>query len=147
MLSKLVNYEGKVTLVMNTGVQFLDFGLKLDLRRTLPGEFITQQSNLSLARLQYDERNDRHYHPSRPGAGVRSKLSVPMDDSAKLLDGVWVPIPLLRLNPPREFATGPETWARARLVALGEAEAEETGTTHRLTLAIDTTLFEDVDDI
>ena len=35
MLSKLVPFEDKVTLIMNTGVQFLDFGLTLELRKAI----------------------------------------------------------------------------------------------------------------
>jgi hypothetical protein len=142
MLTKPVSFEDKVTLIMNTGVQFLDFGLKLELRKELPGELVVQESNQSLARLEYDERNDCHYHPARPGVAVKSRLSVPMDESARVLDGVWMPIPLLRVNPPRQFAVGPETWARARLVALSLEEADPDRETHRLTLAVDTSVFE-----
>ena len=147
MLSKLVSFEDKVTLIMNTGVQFLDFGLKLALRKELPGEFVLQETNRSLARLEYDERSDQHYHPQRPGMPVKASLSVPLDESSRLLDGVWLPVPLLRVNPPRQFAQGPETWARARLVALGEEDSGPDGETHRLTLAIDTSVLEDAEDI
>jgi hypothetical protein len=147
MLSKLVNFEDKVTLIGNTGVQFLDFGLRLALRRELPGEFVPQESNRSLARLEYDERNDRHYHPQRPGVAVKSRLTIAMDASARLFDGLWFPIPLLRLNPPRQFAQGPETWARARLVALTAEEVDADEETHRLTLALDTSVFEDAEDL
>lgn len=142
MLSKPVSFEDKVTLIMNTGVQFLDFGLKLELRRELPGEFVVQESNQSLARLELDERNDFHYHPARPGVAIKSRLSVPVDESARVLDGVWIPVPLLRVNPPRQFAAGPETWARARLVALPPGEADADRETHRLTLAVDTSVFD-----
>ena len=79
MLSKPVSFEDKVTLIMNTGVQFLDFGLKLEMRKELPGEFVVQEGNQSLARLEYDERNDFHYHPARPGVAVKSRLSVPVE--------------------------------------------------------------------
>ena len=142
MLSKPVSFEDKVTLIMNTGVQFLDFGLKLELRKELPGEFVVQESNQSLARLEYDERNDFHYHPAQPGLAVKTKLSVPADESARVLDGLWMPVPLLRVNPPRQFAAGPETWARARLVALSPDDADPDRETHRLTLAIDTNVYE-----
>jgi len=142
MLNKPVSFEDKVTLIMNTGVQFLDFGLKLELRKELPGEFVVQESNQSLARLEYDERNDCHYHPLRPGTAVKSRLSVPVDESAQLLNGVWMPVPLLRVNPPRQFAAGPETWARARLVALSLEESDPDRETHRLTLGVDTSVFE-----
>jgi hypothetical protein len=147
MLSKLVSFEDKIALIQNTGVQFLDFGLKLALRKELPGEFVSQESNRSLARLEYDGRNDRHYHPQRPGVAVKSRLTVPMDESAKLFDGLWFPIPVLRLNPPRQFAQGPETWARARLVALSPEEADLEEETHRLTLALDTCVFAEAEDL
>ena len=29
-----------------------------------------------------------------------------------VLDGVWLPIPFLRFNPPRTFVEGPDNWAR-----------------------------------
>ena len=147
MLAKLVNFEDKVTLIMGTGVQLLDFGLKLELRKELPGEFILQEGGRSLARLEHDRRSERHFHPVRPGVPVQSKLSVPMEESARLLDRTWLPIPLLAVHPPRRFGTGPETWARARLAALGEGEADLQGQTHRLTLAIDTSIFVGAEDI
>lgn len=170
MLSKLMNFEDKVTLIRDTGVQFLDFGLGLDLRRELPGEFVRGQGGRSLSRLLYNSRGDFHYHPARPGQAVaKPQVSVPMDDSARLFDGCWVPVPMLRINPPRQFAEGPETWARARLVALTEEEADQEAgrqgpirrrseegpassasaprppgrQTHRLTLAIDTCVLEE----
>ena len=82
MLSKLVNFENKITLIANSGVQFLDFGLNLALRKALPGEFVVQESNQSLARLVYDERSGMHYWPDRPGVPIKSQLTVPMDESA-----------------------------------------------------------------
>ncbi len=147
MLSRLVNFENKVTLIANSGVQFLDFGLSLALRKALPGEFVVQESNRSLARLVYDERSGQHYWPDRPGLAIKSQLSVPLDESATLLDGVWLPVPVLRLHPPRRFALGPETWARMRLVELSSADAAASLQTHRLTLAIDTEVFPDAPDL
>jgi hypothetical protein len=147
MLAKLVNFESKVTLIANSGIQFLDFGLNLTLRKALPGEFVLQESNRSLARLVYDERTGHYYWPDRPGVPLSPQMSVPVDDSARLLDGVWLPVPLLRLQPPRRFAPGPETWARVRLVALAPEVAERVRHTHRLTLAVDTSLLLDADDL
>jgi hypothetical protein len=147
MLAKPIDFEHKITLIADSGVQFMDFGLHLALRKEPAGEFIRQDSNQSLGRLVYDERNDQHHWPDRPGIPLKSQLSVPVDESAQLLDGLWLPMPLLRVNPPRRFAPGPETWARARLTELTEDEANDTGHTHRLTLAIDTSVFADADDI
>jgi hypothetical protein len=147
MLAKPIDPERKLTLIADSGIQFLDFGLALDLRKELAGEFIRQDSNQSLGRLLYDERTDRHYWPDRPGVPIKSELSVPVDESAQLFDGIWLPVPLLRINPPRRFAPGPETWARARLVELSEDEAAYSGHSHQLTLVVDTTVFTDADDI
>ncbi len=147
MLARLVNFENKVTLIANSGVQFLDFGLRLALRKSLPGEFVIQESNRSLARLVYDERTNQHHWSDRPGVPLKPQLSVPVDDSARLLDGSWLPVPLLRLHPPRRFAAGPETWARLRLVELSPEESAATDQTHRLTLAIDTAILPDAEDL
>lgn len=147
MLARLVNFENKVTLIANSGIQFLDFGLNLSLRKALPGEFVVQESNRSLARLVYDERSNQLHWSDRPGVPLKSQLSVPVDDSATLLDGLWLPVPVLRLQPPRRFAAGPETWARVRLLALSPEEAASAYQTHRLTFAIDTGLLADADDL
>lgn len=141
MLARLVNFERKVTLIADSGVQFLDFGLDLQARDRLPGEFVLQPGNQSLARLVYDERNDCHCLPQRPGVAITPQLSVPLDASLALLDGLWLPLPLLRMQPPRRFAVGPETWARLRLVALSDAQAASAGHRYRLTLAVDTKVF------
>ena len=45
MLTELVNFEEEITLISNTGVQFLDFGLTVNPRREMPGEFVVQESN------------------------------------------------------------------------------------------------------
>lgn len=142
MLPKIVPLEDKITLIGNTGIQFLDLGFQLDLRREPAGEFVPQSSKLSLARLEYDDARQIYSHPCKPGTAVRSKLSVPMDESAKLLDGVWMPIPLLRVDPPEGYAEGPGTWARARLMTLSLEEQRRSRQTHRVTLAIDTTVMQ-----
>ena len=147
MLAKPIDLEHKVTLIADSGIQFMDFGLNAALRKEPAGEFIRQESNQSLARLLYDERADVHYWPDRPGVALKSELSVPVDESALLLDGLWLPVPLLRINPPRRFAPGPETWARARLVELSDEEKADSGQTHRLTLAVDTKVFADDEEI
>ena len=77
MLAKLVNFEDKVTLIMDTGVQFLDFSLRLELRKEMAGEFILQEGGQSLARLEHDPRAECHCHPARPGVPVQSAFSVP----------------------------------------------------------------------
>ena len=142
MLAELVEYSEKATLIMQSGVQFMDFGLTLDLRKETPGEFALQSSARSLARLEWDERRGRHAHPGNPAVPITPKLSMPVDDSCKLLDSAWLPIPVLRAGPNRAFDEGPTTWARARLVQLATGE-DLRGHSHRLTLAFDTNVLED----
>ncbi|MFZ1414659.1 MAG: virulence factor SrfB [Defluviicoccus sp.] len=142
MLAELVQFSEKVSLIMGSGIQFLDFGLTLDLRREAPGEFVAQSSGGSLARLQRDPATDRLCFPGNPGAAVRSTLDVPVESSFKLLNECWLPLPYLRVGSQQhQFASGPTTWARGRVVALKPGE-DLSGATHRLTIAFDTTVFE-----
>lgn len=143
MLPELIDFEDEVTLVMNSGVQFLDFGINIDPKKEDPGEFGEQPGTRSLARLEYDARRDRYIYPGQPEIGVRPIVpgGVPVDDSLKLLEGVWLPIPLLREGGGERFEKGPSNWARARLMALAEGDDPE-GNTHRITIACDTRVHE-----
>ncbi len=141
MLAELVTFSEKATLIMRSGVQFLDFGLSLDLRKEPDGEFALQTNPLALVRLEYDERNDRYVHPANPAVTVQPKFSVSLKDSLNLLDGCWLPIPVLRAAPQRRFAEGPTTWARARVIAVSPGD-DPLGHTHRLTVAFDTNVFD-----
>lgn len=145
MLSELVEFSENATLIMRSGIQFLDFGLSLDLRKEPPGEFALQSSQQSLARLEWDERRDRYVHPADPGIVVKPKLSISVDESIKLLDGCWLPLPFLRSGSQRRFDQGPTTWARARMVKL-ETGDDLRGHTHRLTVAFDTNVLDGTDD-
>jgi len=146
MLAKRMKFESKITLIERTGVQFLDFGLKLDIRKQPAGEFVLQDSARSLARLRYDEQNDRYFHPAKPGIFVKPKQSVPVEESIRLLNDVWLPIPILRQRSKAVLDSGPTTWARARIVELDEAESEADDCSHRLIVALDTQVFKDEED-
>ncbi|WP_295449764.1 virulence factor SrfB [uncultured Thiodictyon sp.] len=142
MLARLERFEEQVTLIMSSGVQFLDFGLTLTRNREI-GQFIAHETETGagLLRLVPDQRGTLQRPDNDQSA--KAQLQVALDESLRLFDGVWLPVPLLRLNPPYRYANGPETWARARLIALAPPEQDRQGHTHRLTLAIDTTVFED----
>ncbi len=142
MIPELTKFEQKTTLIMATGVQFLDFGLTLDLRKELPGDFAEQEGKRSLVRLQFDERLEGCVHPAKPGVLVQPKMTVPVDQSIQLLEGLWLPVPFFRMAPPRRFADGPTNWVRARIVQLEPGDTPE-NSTHRLTLAVDTKILQD----
>jgi len=115
-----------------------------DLRKEPPevqnGEFSLQSSMQSLARLEWDDRRQRHFHPADPGVVVKSKLSVSVEESLKLLDGSWLPLPYLRAGSQRRFDQGPTTWSRGRIVKL-DVDDDIRGHTHRLTVAFDTNVL------
>jgi len=141
MFPENTDYEGRVALIMGSGVQFLDFVVRWDLRREAAGEFICPSSNMPLVRLLYDQRADIHYHPAQPGQAVNPHFDVAPERSVRLLEDLWLPLPFFRFNPPRRFDGGPSNWARVRIVSLPEG-ADLEGHTHRITLAFDTGIFE-----
>lgn len=136
MLKSLVSFEENTTLIMDSGVQCLDFGLTLDVKKIPIGEFLRSESNRSLLRLEYDEEQDIYFHPSKPRLAARSALAMAVDESIDLLEGIWLPIPYYRFTAPSSFTEGPMNWARMRIVTL--PEPDEDGHTHRITVAFDT---------
>lgn len=142
MLPELIRFEEEATLIMRTGIQFMDFGLSLDLKKEMPGLFLRSQSNTSVQRLEYDEPSGRYFYPgTRNPAPDRGQIEAVLEESVRLLEDVWLPIPFLRQHATR-FVEGPTNWARARLVALRPGEDLD-GNTHRLVLAFDTKVFAD----
>lgn len=144
MIPELTKFEQQVSLIMASGVQFLDFGLQIDPRKEPSGEFATQESNRSLIRLKYDARLDGYVQASNLGKAVKPALSMPVDESLKLLDKLWLPIPFFKKSSSAEFSEGPINWARARITELQPGESPE-NSSHRITLALDTSVFPDRD--
>lgn len=137
MLVNLCDYKQSVTLIANSGVQFLDFGLTPQ-ASLQSGRFVRKTANGPLLRLDYDLINNRYTLPGRDGGQpevVKPESTLPLLESLAVLDGVWLPIPFLRFNPPRTFVEGPDNWARVQIRKL--AEPDSAGNTHRVTLALD----------
>ena len=143
MLPQVTQFEDTVILVGDTGIQFMDFALRLDPRKLPSGDFAPLTNGL-LCRLEEGERNGMtsYFYESEPGKTVeaRSTLNVSMDSSLKLYEGLWLPIPVFRHRPPYTFDQGPTNWSRMRLVRLAEPDID--GNTHRLTVAFDTAILE-----
>ncbi len=142
MIPELTKFEQQVSLIMASGVQFLDFGLQLDPKKELPGEFVKQEGNGSLIRLKYEERLEGYIEPNKPGRVVNPMLSIPIDQSLKLLNDLWLPIPFFKKSASHAFDDGPINWVRARITEVSSGETPE-NSTHRVTVAIDTTVFPD----
>lgn len=145
MLVTLCDYKQNVTLIENSGIQFLDFGVT---PQDTPhgGRFVRKTANGPLLRLDYDEAQQKYTLPSDGGPElVKPENVCSMAQSLALLDGVWLPFPLLRVNAPRAFVGGPDNWARIQINRLDIPD--ESGYTHRVTVAIDTRLMDDSDSL
>ncbi|MFO1119623.1 MAG: virulence factor SrfB [Rhodospirillales bacterium] len=144
-LAELVKYSERAALIERSGIQFMDFGLKLNLKKEAPGEFALSESKNTLARLEYQEPDGSFVCPGNPPkkAPPNPDFSVTVDDSFKLLCGCWLPLPYLRAEGERGFS-GPTTWARGRVVAITPGD-DVHGHSHRLTLAFDTNVIEDIE--
>nr|WP_318381668.1 virulence factor SrfB [uncultured Enterobacter sp.] len=137
MLVNLCDYKQSVTLIANSGVQFLDFGLTPQVSAQ-SGRFVRKTANGPLLRLDYDVVNERYTLPAHNGGlaeVVKPETTLGLLQSLAILDGIWLPIPFLRFNPPRTFVEGPDNWARVQIRKLSEPDSA--GNTHRVTLALD----------
>ncbi|WP_312123331.1 virulence factor SrfB, partial [Pantoea vagans] len=138
MLAPLIDDKQKISLIENSGVQFLDFGLQLSATQARR-QFVRQTANGPLLRLNVDGNSGKFMlYPEDGGAAevVRPESDIALADSLTLLAACWLPLPMLRCASGRRFIGGPENWARMRLVALPAPDAA--GNTHRVTLAFDT---------
>ncbi len=143
MLVTLCDYKQSVTLIANSGVQFLDFGLSPQ-ESLQNGRFVRKTANGPLLRLDYDVVNQRYTLPGEAGRApevVKPESTLALHHSLTLLDGIWLPLPFLRFNPPRTFVEGPDNWARVQIRRL--AEPDNAGNTHRVTLAFDSQISDD----
>lgn len=144
MLPDLHQFGKELSLVMNSGIQFVDFGLKIDWKDKLwreknMGYFIESANKGPLRRLIQSQNGEGYYDQSKPELLVSHKYEINVEDSLKLLDGIWLPIPVLRSIPPERYDEGPYNWARARIIKLEQPDSD--GNTHRITFAFDTKVF------
>lgn len=137
MLVTLCDYKQSVTLIADSGVQFLDFGLT---PQSSPGvgRFVRKTANGPLLRLSWDAAHLRYTLAgdarNQPEV-VKPESTLDLHHSLSLLDGVWLPLPFFRFNPPRTFVEGPDNWARVQIRKLETPDSA--GNSHRVTLAFD----------
>lgn len=146
MLPEITQFEETVTLVSDTGIQFMDFALRLGPDGEQAGKFVQLNNGMVPTRLLWSREYKDFYEPE-PDKVVQVEFDssddnhfrVAMEESLKLFDGVWLPLPFLRFMAPHRFDEGPNNWSRMRLVKLAEPDLD--GNTHRLTLAFDTRIM------
>ena len=146
MLAKLKQFGPLINLIPNTAIQFLDFGFNLNEAR-VSRAFLAEtgaDGRAVLTTLYPDDASGQFVTGDGRAVQPEQVYSLNAAKAASILDGVWIPLPFLRIREPRPdgyhlFDQGPTNWARARLVELPAPDAE--GHTHRLTLAFDTQLL------
>lgn len=145
MLPELHSYGKELSLVMNSGVQFVDFALNIDWkekswREKNLGCFTKPMPNEPIRRYILSTNGEDYFDPVRPEFKTKNpEQDINVEDSLKLFDGIWLPVPILRSVPPERFDMGPYNWSRVRIIKLNEPDEE--GNTHRITFAFDTKIF------
>ena len=151
-IRKLANLRDEITLVPYSGIQTLDFGFDINALDIRPFRFIERVTGqqdgedlLTLFPLTGDDERDADV--LRGGNNADDEYSVRPVAALEPFLEKWVPIPVLRLKSQRgpageeQYDPGPASWARMRTVELEEPD-QETGHTHRIQIALDTTLID-----
>ncbi|QLA68121.1 virulence factor SrfB [Enterobacter pasteurii] len=139
MLINLPIYKSDVTLISNSGIQFLDFGLRAG---SQSGHFVRQSANGPLLRLDYDVIPGKFTLPAEGGSApeiVRPESIISLAQSLQVFDNVWLPLPFLRVYGLGRFGKGPDNWARVMIRHL--ETPDDAGHTLRVCLAFDTNAY------
>ncbi len=150
-LAQLVDWRDDITLVPYSGTQILDFGFRLDALDLRSARFIERmvggddaREEWALMPLTGDAETDAAIEEAAQADD--DPYSVRAVSALEPFLSKWVPVPVLRVKNDRgaggeeRFDPGPSSWARLRTVELDEPDPK-TGHTHRVQLALDTTLM------
>lgn len=148
MLKPLIEFKPTetVTLIPNSGVQFMDFGFDSAAAAKLGRSFAFVRDpgsadTVSIHPLEPGPDDSLVY--IRPGETTRITAhedqiySMNPENALRRLDRLWLPFPFFRRSG-ASFDDGPTTWARIKVVRLDAPD--EAGRTHRVILAFDTLL-------
>lgn len=142
MLIDLIHYKPDITLNRDSGIQFLDFGMRIPLDGQQKGYFVRQSANGPLLHLDHDDAEGKFTIPSSAGEvseRVRPESAILLTHSLDVLEGVWLPLPWLRHG----AASGPDNWSRVQFVRLKTPDAA--GNVLRFCIAFDTQIVDDSD--
>lgn len=154
MLNKLTDYGDTITLVPQSGIQFVEYGFDFARTAQFSRSFLERPVGEPLADGEREYKlipnwNDDLVNADPPHMPLATddEYSISKNRVLDIFLDRWVPVPFLRIEPGRDtynnetFADGPVDWVRARIVETrkghGDGEA-----THRVVFAFDTALVE-----
>lgn len=152
MLAQLREWGEEVSLVPNSGIQFLDFGFDFESLRSIKRSFIERPGTPSddgtvfwqLLRVPDMPNNEEPPEEFRLRQSDL-ELEVTTTMALEVFLNKWVPLPFLRVkagvDAPEllQFDQGPTNWARVRIVKVPDLMRGD-GPSHRAVFAFDTTI-------
>ncbi|MFD2265034.1 virulence factor SrfB [Lacibacterium aquatile] len=139
-LAELSHFHDSVPIIPESGLQFLDFGIRVGKDQTEMPErwgFYADKA-WALTGKDLPQLVQREVPGGASGTG-RVTCEVDLKDIETLFGDQWMPLPLFRRDLSGSFFRGPTNWARVFLHRLTEADAD--GNTHRVTVSLDTRLI------
>ncbi|WP_445682643.1 virulence factor SrfB [Radicibacter daui] len=137
-LAELSHFHDSVPIIPESGLQFLDFGIRVAKDGPTPVRWgFYADKTWPLTGTDLPQLVEREVAGETAGSG-RITCEVDLRDIEALFAEQWMPLPLLRRNIDSNFFRGPTNWARVFLHKLPEPDLD--GHTHRITLALDTRL-------
>ena len=150
MLPKLTDFEDTITLVKETGIQFVDLGLKLDVDEHEEGYFY-KVTDRSVTRLAKGQQRGMFYFDKTAEPNIadivntQPSYKIPIEESLSLLSEQWLPVPFLRFTPPYTYDQGPSNWARIYITKVDGSQGDANN--YRVILAFDTRLMTHVHNV
>ena len=154
MLNELIDFGDAITLVPQSGVQFVEYGFDKDSSGSFSRSFIERPTNPAAdtgEKIEYKliPNWDDDYPKERPhelGPGDEA-CDCSKEEIIRTYLDKWVPVPFLRIRPRigthrnEIMEDGPVDWVRVKLIETREAFGD-TQASHRVVFAFDTTLVE-----
>lgn len=154
MLTNLADFTEGLTLVPDSGLQFVEFGFDFDSSPRLSRSFVERKSpgqldadGKTLVRLLTNWKDDDPSAPFPFSSHEDDVANYEVNKSLALNTFMnrWVPMPFFKIEPGRDdfgnelYAQGPTDWVRARVVETRKTYQDKEAS-HRIIFAFDTSL-------
>ena len=156
MLGGLTDYGEKITLVPQSGVQFVEYGFDVREQRNFSRAFIERvdpsangSSEVEHTLLPNWNEEDAEAEPPHELQDDDDEYTAGTGAALKTFLDTWIPVPFLRIKPGADaygnerYEDGPFDWVRMRITETRAAHGD-TQASHRIVFAFDTTLLERV---